>query len=427
MNPKEPSRRRFLKNGAALAGLAVGASASALPVAAEPALEKVDELHLYGERSHFVSTARNGSINNPERRLKDEPVAFGLRTPLQDSVGMITPSSLHFTISHGFEPPDIDPQEHHLLIHGMVDRPLIFSVDELKRLPFVTRFHFIECHGNSSTRGPGGDARIAADATPQETHGFTSCSQWTGVPLSLLLKEAGVQKAATWIIAEGADEPKHSKSIPLGKALDDALVAYGQNGEPVRPEQGFPLRLVVPGWQGINNVKWLRRIALVDEPYMAMMETSRYPSMRLDGKSRWFEFELGPKSVITRPAGGYKMPGPGFHEITGLAWSGAGAIKRVEVSTDGGRTWKDAQLHDPIARKAHTRFSSPWTWDGKETILQSRCTDEKGTVQPTVVEVAKLWGADVDFFKKTQQVVGDFNAIQPWKVNQDGSVQNALF
>jgi sulfane dehydrogenase subunit SoxC len=369
---------------------------------------------------------RNGSINNPERRLKDEAVAFGLRSPLQDSVGMITPSSLHFTISHGFEPPDIDPQEHHLLIHGMVDRPLIFSVDELKRLPFVNRFHFVECHGNSSPRGPGGDARISKEATPQETHGFTSCSQWTGVLLSTLLKEAGVQKGATWMIAEGADEPKHSKSIPIGKGLDDALVAYGQNGEPVRPEQGFPLRLIVPGWQGINNVKWLRRIDLVDEPYMAMMETSRYPSMRLDGKSRWFEFELGPKSVITRPAGGYKMPGPGFHEITGLAWSGAGAVKRVEVSTDGGKTWKDAQLHDPIARKAHTRFSAPWTWDGNEAVLQSRCTDETGTVQPTILEVAKLWNADVDFLLKTQQVVGDFNAIQPWKVNRDGSVQNAL-
>jgi sulfane dehydrogenase subunit SoxC len=415
MNPNKTDRRRFLKNGAALAGLAVGASAAAIPAtAAEPPLEKIDELHLYGERSHFVNTVRNGSINNPERRLKDEAVAFGLRTPLQDSVGMITPSSLHFTISHGFEPPDIDPAEHHLLIHGMVDRPLIFTVDEIKRLPFVTRFHFIECHGNSSTRGPGGDARVAPNATPQETHGFTSCSQWTGVLLSTLLKEAGVQKGATWIIAEGADEPKHSKSIPIGKAWDDALVAYGQNGEPVRPEQGFPLRLVVPGWQGINNVKWLRRIALVDEPYMAMMETSRYPSMRLDGKSRWFEFELGPKSLITRPAGGYKMSGPGFHEITGLAWSGAGAIK-------------DATLHDPIARKAHTRFSCPWTWDGKETILQSRCTDDTGTVQPTVQEVAKLWDADIDFLKKTQQVVGDFNAIQPWKVNADGSVQNALF
>ena len=426
MKPKQTDRRGFLKNGAALAGLAVGASAAALPAAAEPALEKVDELHLYGERSHFVTDARNGSINNPERRLKDEPVAFGLRTPLQDSFGMITPASLHFTISHGFEPPDINPAEHHLLIHGMVDRPLIFSVDEIKRLPFVTRFHFVECHGNSSPRGPGGDARTAANATPQETHGFTSCSQWTGVLLSTLLKEAGVQKGATWMIAEGADEPKHSKSIPIGKGLDDALVAYGQNGEPVRPEQGFPLRLIVPGWQGINNVKWLRRIDLVDEPYMAMMETSRYPSMRLDGKSRWFEFELGPKSVITRPAGGYKMPGPGFHEITGLAWSGAGAVKRVEVSTDGGKTWKDAELHNPIARKAHTRFSAPWTWDGKETILMSRCTDDQGTVQPTIAEVAKLWNADIDFLLKTQQVVGDFNAIQPWKVSADGSIQNAL-
>ncbi len=431
MNPKLTDRRRFLKNGAALAGLAVGASASALPIAAaaapEPAPEKIDELHLYGERSHFVSSVRNGSINNPERRVKDEQVAFGLRTPLQDSEGMITPASLHFTISHGFEPRDIDPKEHRLLIHGMVDRPLIFSVDEIKRLPFVTRFHFVECHGNSSPRGPGGDARVSVDATPQETHGFTSCSQWTGVPLSLLLKEAGVQKTATWIIAEGADEPKHSKSIPIGKALDDALVAYSQNGEPVRPEQGFPLRLITPGWQGINNVKWLRRIALVDEPYMAMMEVSRYPSMRLDGKSRWFEFELGPKSVITRPAGGYRMPGPGFHEISGLAWSGAGAVKRVEVSTDGGRTWKDAQIHDPIAKKAHTRFSFPWTWDGNEANLQSRCTDDQGTVQPTLVEVAKLWKADIDFFKKSEQVVGDFNAIQPWKINKDGSVQNALF
>jgi sulfane dehydrogenase subunit SoxC len=430
MIPKKTDRRRFLKSSAALAGLAVGASATALPAAAtaaEPPLEKIDELHLYGERSHYVTSVRNGSINNPERRLKDEPVAFGLRTPLQDSVGMITPSGLHFTISHGFEPEDIDPQEHHLLIHGLVDRQLIFTVDELKRLPFVTRFHFVECHGNSSTRGPGGDARIAVNATPQETHGFTSCSQWTGVLLSTLLKEAGVQKSATWMIAEGADEPKHSKSIPIGKGWDDALVAYGQNGEPVRPEQGFPLRLIVPGWQGINNVKWLRRIKLVDEPYMAMMETSRYPSMRLDGKSRWFEFELGPKSVITRPAGGYKMPGPGFHEITGLAWSGAGAVKRVEVSADGGKTWKDATLHDPIARKAHTRFSTPWTWDGSECVLQSRCTDETGTVQPTVAEVAKLWGANIDFFKQTQQVVGDFNAIQPWKINSDGSVQNAIF
>jgi sulfane dehydrogenase subunit SoxC len=261
----------------------------------------------------------------------------------------------------------------------------------------------------------------------QDTHGFTSCSQWTGVLLSLLLKEAGVQKGATWILAEGADPTKHSKSLPIAKALDDMLVAWDQNGEPVRPEQGFPLRLVVPGWQGINNVKWLRRIDVVDEPYMAMMETSRYPSIKPDGESRWFEFELGPKSVITRPAGGQHLPVAGFYEISGLAWSGAGAIRRVEVSIDGGRSWKDAELEGPVARKAHTRFKLPWTWNGEEAVLQSRCTDDQGAVQPSLAEMAKIRGLDVDFFKTPTVSVGDINAIQPWKVNRDGSVENALF
>jgi sulfane dehydrogenase subunit SoxC len=426
-NPKKSDRRRFLKNSAALAGLAVGASATAGSLAAEPALEKIDELHLYGERSHFVKSIRAGSINNPERRIEGEPQAFGMRTPLQDSVGMITPASLHFIVSHGFEPPDINPEEHRLMIHGMVDRPLIFTVDEIKRLPSVSRFHFVECHGNSTTAGPNGATRLALNASAQDTHGFTSCSQWTGVPLSLLLKEAGVQKGASWIIAEGADGNKHTKSIPLSKAMDDAMVAYGQNGEPVRPEQGFPLRLLAPGWQGINNVKWLRRIDLVDEPYLGMMESTKYPTLKLDGKSRWFELELGPKSVITRPCGGQRLPGTGFYEITGLAWSGGGAIRRVEVSVDGGRTWKDAQLFDPIARKAHTRFSIPWTWNGEEAVLQSRCTDDQGVVQPSLVEVAKMRGSDLEYFRTPTANVGDFNAIQPWKVNRDGSIQNGLF
>jgi sulfane dehydrogenase subunit SoxC len=300
-------------------------------------------------------------------------------------------------------------------------------MDDLRRLPSVSRFHFIECHGNSTTGGLGGAARISPDATVQDTHGFTSCSQWTGVPLPLLLKEAGVKKGATWIIAEGADEYKHSKSIPIDKALDDALVAYAQNGEPVRPEQGYPLRLVIPGWQGINNVKWLRRIDLVDEPYMGMMEISRYPRLGLDGKSRWFEFEMGPKSVITRPSGGQRLPVPGFYEITGLAWSGGGAIRRVEVSTDGGATWKDAELQGPVASKAHTRFTIPWNWSGEETTIQSRCTDDKGTVQPTIAEVAKHWGVDLDYFRKITLIVSDLNAIQPWKINRDGSVKNAIF
>jgi sulfane dehydrogenase subunit SoxC len=427
MIPDKPGRRSFLKNTAALAGLAVGASAASPVAEAAPPPERVDDLHAYGERSHLVNSVRIGSINNPERRIEGEPHDLGLRSPLQDQVGMITPASLHFVISHGYEPVDIAPQEHQLLIHGLVDRPLIFTLEELKRLPSVSRFHFIECHGNSSPGGPGSANRNAPKGTAQDTHGLTSCSQWTGVPLSLLLKEAGVQKGASWIIAEGADPSKHSKSIPLAKALDDALVAYGQNGEPVRPEQGFPLRLVVPGWQGINNVKWLRRIDVVDEPYMSMMEVSRYPSLKLDGKSRWFEFQLGPKSVITRPSGGYRLPGPGFYEISGLAWSGGGAVRRVEVSADGGRTWKDAEIEGPAYKKAHTRFTAPWTWTGDEVVLQSRCTDDTGEVQPTIAEVAKLWNADLDFFKNATIVVGDFNAIQPWKVNRDGSVQNALF
>jgi sulfane dehydrogenase subunit SoxC len=245
--------------------------------------------------------------------------------------------------------------------------------------------------------------------------------------LSLILEQAGLQKSGTWIIAEGADDYKHSKSIPIGKAMDDALVAYAQNGEPVRPEQGFPLRLVVPGFQGINNVKWLHRINVVDEPYMGMMEVTRYPRLMPDGKSRWFEFELGPKSVITRPSGGHHLPGPGFYEITGLAWSGGGTIRRVEVSTDGGKTWKDAKMQDPILRKAHTRFTIPWNWDGGEAMLMSRCTDDNGVVQPSLAEVAKIWGTDPDFFKKTTLITSDMNAIQPWKVNADGSIKNAIY
>jgi sulfane dehydrogenase subunit SoxC len=427
MNPRKSGRRQFLKSGAAFAGVIVGATAVERSFAADVPMERVDELHKHGERSHFVDSVRGGSANNPERRLPNEPRTFGLTTPLQDSAGMITPASLHYVVSHGYEPPDINPKEHRLIIHGMVDRPLEFTLDDLMRLPSVSRFHFIECHGNSTTGGLGGPQRISPDATVQDTHGFTSCSQWTGVPLSMLLKEAGVQKGGTWIIAEGADAYKHDKSIPIEKALDDALVAYAQNGEPVRPEQGYPLRLVVPGWQGINNVKWLRRIDVVDEPYMGMMEISRYPRLALDGKSRWFEFEMGPKSVITRPSGGQHLPTPGYYEITGLAWSGGGAIRRVEVSTDGGATWKDAKLQDPIASKAHTRFTFPWNWNGEETLLLSRCTDDKGTVQPSLAEVAKHWGVDVDYFRKTSLIISDLNAIQPWRVNKYGSVKNAIY
>lgn len=407
-----------MKESAAVVGLSMGlaryASSQTLgsDTSAKPQANP-KALLVYGERSHFENAGRIGSIG-------------ALRTPLQNSVGTITPSALHYVVSHGHEPPDIDPRQHRLLIHGMVDRPLIFTMEELERLPSVARIHFIECHGNSAMSSPGGAARIAPNATVQETHGQTSCSEWTGIPLSVLFKEVDVQKGATWIVAEGTEESKHAKSIPLEKAMDDVLIAYGQNGEALRPEQGYPLRLLVPGWQGINSVKWLRRIKFVDQPYMEMMESTRYPSLRLDGKARWFESELGPKSVITRPSGGQRLSVPGFYEITGLAWSGRGSIRKVEVSTDGGRNWKEAQIKGSVHPKAHVRFDFGWNWDDEECVIQSRCTDDQGEVQPTIEQMAHMWSADLNFLKSTSVAVGNFNAIQPWKISRDGSVQNAL-
>ena len=428
MNAKPSGRRRFLKVGAATAGLAVGAlRAASGAVAGTDATElHPKDLHAYGERSRFEdSTIRIGSMG---RWTTGSGTAdFGFRTPLQESVGIITPSSLHYVVSHGYEPPDIDRRQHRLLIHGMVDRPLIFTMDDLLRLPSLSRTHFLECNANSAPfSGPAGAARIAQTATVQQTHGLTSCSEWTGVAVPLLLEKVGVQKGAAWLIAEGSEAGEHTKSIPLEKAMDDLLVAYGQNGEALRPQQGYPLRLLVPGWEGINNVKWLRRIKVVDKPYMGMRESTKYPSLRMDGKARWFQFEMGPKSVITRPSGGQRLTGPGFYEITGLAWSSGGAIRRVEVSTDGGRTWKDAELQGPIHPKAHTRFGLDWEWNGEEAVLKTRSTDERGEVQPTIEEFAKIWNVDPDYFQLTSNIVGHFNAIQPWKVNRDGSVRNAL-
>lgn len=415
MDSKQSGRRRFLKHGAALAGMAMGVAGSAVGQTPESQSPEAGakELLAYGKRSRFANAVR----------IPSDPAVEAL-TPIHDSMGIITPSPLHFLVMRFRDlPPDIDPRQHRLLIHGMVDRSLIFTMDELKRLPSVSRIHFVECAGNASP------LERWNMATVQGTHGRMSCSEWTGVQLSLLLKEAGVQKGASWLVAEGADAGKHQKSIPLTKAMDDVLLAYGQNGEPVRPEQGFPLRLVVPGWEGVSNVKWLRRIKVVDQPIMDRLETTGYSVLRpsMKGKSLWFNFEWGVKSVITYPAAGARLAGPGFYEITGLAWSGGGTIRRVEVSTDGGRSWKDAQLQDPVLRIAHTRFRFPWTWNGEETLIQSRSTDDRGEVQPTLTAFAKEWGVTPDYFKTTDNWVNHFNAIYPWKVNRDGSVQNGLF
>jgi sulfane dehydrogenase subunit SoxC len=416
---KPSSRRRFLKQGAALAGLAtMGGIGSVRGQKSESRVPDERSFEsFYGVPSHFENTVREMAPNQ-------YPHMLSALTPHQDSVGIITPSGLHFlNLRNHDAPPSIDPQQHRLLIHGLVDRPLSFTMDELKRLPAVSRVHFIECRGN--TIWPGGNH--SGFRTVQESHGKMSCSEWTGVLVSTLLREAGVQKNGNWIIAEAADAGHHVKSIPIEMAMDDFLVAYGQNGEAVRPEQGYPIRMVAPGAVGIFNVKYLRRIKVVDQPYMLAAENT-YADARpnLQGKRLWFNYYWQPKSVITRPSGGQRLPGPGFYEITGLAWSGGGAIRKVEVSTDGGQTWKEARLQEPVHRKAFSRFFLDWTWDGQEAVLQSRCTDDQGDVQKSLDEFAELWGYKPGSININATTGAMVNVIQPWKVDREGRVENAL-
>ena len=408
-------RREFLKRGAALAGgLSLGAAESAIGQAPAPEPENMimgtTELGAYGKRSRFETSVRIPHGGRPS------PDAFGLdfhiAAPLQESVGVITPSSLHYVgTTRGSFVPDINPEDHRLMIHGMVDRPLIFTLEELKRLPSVTRLHFIECAGNRSNR---------RHKTVQETHGMTSCAEWTGVLLSTLLNEAGVQEDGDWIVAEGVEEVKGASSIPMSKAMEDCLICYGMNGEAVRPQQGYPLRLLVPGFEGILSVKWLRRIKVVDQFYMTYND---YGHLHQDSDTAALGMQIGPKSVITFPSGEQQLPGPGFYEISGLAWSGGGAVTKVEVSTDGGKNWVDAEIRGTAHRMAHTRFSFQWNWDGNECELQSRCTDELGSIQPSRAQIAEFWNQPPD---QPVRVRGQDNSIQPWRIASDGSVHNAI-
>ena len=405
---QDSSRRRFLKGGVALgAALAAGAgrpiAGQAQPAPDDPAKVLGSPLRPYGERSRFEQSIR-------EQFPQPKPDEYGgTFTPLDETLGIITPSALHYVVQRGGT-PDIDPRKHRLLIHGMVDRPVMLTMEEIKRLPSTSRILFLECSGNTAT-----EWSAPTGKTIRITHGSTSCSEWTGVPLALLLREAGVQQGATWLIAEGADATGNERSIPMAKALDDVLVAYGQNGEAMRPENGYPLRLIVPGWVGNINVKWLRRIKVVDRPYLTRMDGVGQPNLMPDGKARQLGFFMEAKSVITFPSGGQRLPGSGLYEIRGLAWSGRGLIRRVAVSTDSGKTWRDARLQEPVLPLAHTRFRLDWQWDGREAVLQSRCTDETGYVQPTLAELVKVRGLNSIYFN---------NAIQSWKVAADGSVHN---
>jgi sulfane dehydrogenase subunit SoxC len=412
MDSNKSDRRRFLKQAAALAGVAAGAG---LAVRGQPASAQPQHVH--------SEPPRRGA-----RYSLDHLTHY---TPLQDYAGIITPAPVHFVQQHSAEFPQLDADEHRLTIHGMVDRPLSFSMDDLKQLPSVSRVHFVECHANSSPASHNAQSSQNPNLglPVQYIHGMASCSEWSGVPLSVLLNEAGVQKGGSWLVSEGGDQGKFSHTLPLAKAMDDCFVAYGQNGAPLRIEQGYPIRLLVPGWEGPFNVKYLKHIKVVDQPYNTWNESMNHSVSRPDlgGKARWYHFQWGPKSLITRPSAGMEMR-RGYVQITGLAWSGAGRVSKVDVSTDGGKNWKEAKIQGPVHSKAHTRFTYDWAWDGQEAMLQSRCTDETGDVQPSLAELSEHWGIPLADWKKPERPRAiHMNAIQPWKVARDGSISDAMF
>ena len=331
--------------------------------------------------------------------------------PLQSLFGIVTPSGLHFERHHqGWW--DVDPAQHRFMVNGMVKTPKVFTMDELMRLPSVSRFYFIECGANT-----GMEWGNVAVPTCQYTHGMLSCSEFTGVPLITLLELAGADlKGGKFVLAEGADGSSMTRTIPMSLVTSgQVLVAYGQNGEMLRPENGYPLRLVVPGVQGVSWVKWLRRIEVGDKPWGAKDEAVHYMDLMPDGLHRQYTSVQECKSVITTPSGGQLLLDKGFYNISGMAWSGRGKVTRVDVSTDGGINWRQARLETPVLSKAVTRFNIDWVWDGKPAILQSRAVDETGYVQPSYGQLRAARG--------TKSIYHN-NAIQSWKVVESGEVSN---
>jgi sulfane dehydrogenase subunit SoxC len=414
--PRRPAvplpRRAVLRRGLALAS-SLAAAESVAQDAGEPPGERPPWMRMpgapfsgYGRPSpHEVALQRRIGAN---RAVPGNGVSW---TPLEDLEGVITPSGLHFE-RHHHGVPDVDPARHRLLIHGAVAQPLEFSVEDLKRYPQRSHTLFIECGGNSNA----GWHREPIQRPAGSFHGMVSCSEWTGVPLALLLREAGPGPGARWAVAEGADAFAMEVSLPVEKLMDDAIVALWQNGEPIRPEHGYPLRLVVPGWEGVLNVKWLRRLHLVERPVMARNETARYTELQPDGRARQFSFVMEVKSLITSPSHGQRLAGPGVVQLSGLAWSGRGRIRRVEVSADGGRRWADAALQEPVLPRCLTRFRAAWDWDGRPAVLQSRAIDETGAVQPTREALVRARGSNGYYH---------YHAIVSWAVDEGGAVTHA--
>lgn len=401
-------RRLFLTRGLTLAG-AVGVSGSA---AAQTAPKRPDwmmrpgtGLSSYGQPSKFEEGVKR-IMGQPNPIF---PTVGSTRTPLEKLNGMITPNGLHFERHHS-SVPDINPDVHRLMIHGLVHKPLAWDLSALARYPMTSVIRFIECSGNS-----GAAKRSVPQTSVGQIHGLVSCSEWTGVKLSHLLDEAGLMDGASWIIAEGAEASSMVRSIPLEIALDDVIVALYQNGERIRPEQGYPMRLLVPGCEGSVNVKWVHRIKVVNAPGDSRDETGQYTDLMPDGRALKYTLKMDVKSLITHPSVGMKLSEPGLHEVSGLAWSGHGAIRRVEVTADGGKSWADAELSGPVLPKCLTRFRIPWSWTGGPATLASRATDERGNIQPTHEVAISRYG---------DAAVYHYNGIQPWAVAQTGEVAN---
>ena len=410
-------RRAFLRGGAALAAAMTGyaVKAAAEPLAEQPWGKEPGELvPPYGTPSKYEKTAVR-TLSNP----KGEPRTQHARTPHHLLQGTATPNGLHFTISHAGN-PDIDPERHRLAIHGLVKRPLVFTLDALARYPLVSRFTFVECGGNSAPLF----SPEPIQASVQALHGLASCAEWTGVPLSVLLEETGVDAKAKWVIAEGADSPHLHRSVPLTKALDDAMIALYQNGERVMPGQGYPMRLLLPGWEGNMNVKWVRRLELAERPAMSYYESRTYAPILPNGKAYRFYFVQEVKSFITQPSIGLAMKGPGFYEISGLAYSGNGKITKVMVSADGGKTWAQAALQEPVMSKSFTRFRIPWQWNGGPAVLQSRAWDDAGNVQPTRAEIVAHRGQGSRVTPVTAFVSQHYNGPTSWAIEANGGVRH---
>lgn len=410
-------RRAFVRGGTALAGAMVAYTlpASAQQFADDPwSLAPGATVPDYGTRSRFEKNVVR-TLSNPKGEARTQHA----RTPHHLLNGTFTPNGLHFVISHAGD-PDMDPEKHRLVIHGLVKRPLVFTLEALERYPMVSRMAFVECGGNSAPLF----SKEPIQASVQALHGLVSGAEWTGVKLSTLLDETGIDPKAKWLVAEGADAPHLSRSVPMSKALDDAMVALYQNGERIMPGNGYPMRLLLPGWEGNMNIKWLRRIQLTEGPAMSYYEARTYAPILPGGKAYQFYFLQEVKSFITHPSPGLALKEPGFYEVSGIAYSGNGRISKVTVSADGGQSWAEAALQEPVLGKALTRFRVPWRWDGGPAVLQSRAWDEAGYSQPTRAQIVAARGETTRVPAVTAFPSQHYNAITSWSVERSGEVKH---